>query len=100
VIYVIWDTKKCRKRAIGEIWRRYLRDIREKAKSLDLAILVAGGIIWFTAFAVSVLDFTVFQGMVYRFDLVGLTGLIFGLVGFAIRTQGGGSGIPVTSGRS
>jgi len=84
----------------GEIWRRYLRDIREKAKSLDAAILVAGGIIWFTAFAVSVLDFTVFQGTVYRFDLVSLTGLIFGLVGFAIRTQGGGSGIPVTSGRS
>jgi len=74
------------------------RHQREKAKSLDLAILVAGGIIRFSAFAVSVSDFTVVQGMVYRFDLVSLTGLIFRLVGFAIRTQGGGSGIPVTSG--
>lgn len=70
-----------------EIWRRYLRDIREKGKSLDVAILIAGGIIWFSAFAVSVSDFIIVQGMVYRFDLVSLTGLILGLVGFAIRTQ-------------
>jgi len=72
---------------IGEIWRRYFRDIREKGKSSDVAILVAGGIIWFSAFAVSVLDFIIVQGMIYRFDLVSLTGLILGLVGFAIRTQ-------------
>jgi len=73
--------------SVGEIWRRYLRDIREKGKSLDAAILVAGGIIWFSAFAVTILDFIIVQRMVYRFDLLSLTGLIFGMAGFAIRTQ-------------
>jgi len=73
--------------SISEIWRRYLRDIREKGKSLDVAILVGGGIIWFSALAVSILDFIIVQRMVYRLDLVSLTGLILGLVGFAIRTQ-------------
>ena len=73
--------------SIAEIWRRYFRDVREKGKSLDVAILIAGGVIWFSAFAVSVLDFIIVQGMVYRFDLVSLTGLILGMVGFAIRTQ-------------
>jgi len=71
----------------AEIWRRYFRDIREKDRSLDAAIVIAGGIIWFSAFAVSVLDFIIVQGMVYRFDLVSLAGLILGLVGFALRTQ-------------
>jgi len=73
--------------SISEIWRRYLRDIREKGKSLDVAILVGGGIIWFSALAVSILDFIIVQRMVYRLDLVSLTGLILGLAGFAIRTQ-------------
>jgi protein-S-isoprenylcysteine O-methyltransferase Ste14 len=75
------------KESIGEIWRRYLRDIKEKGKSLDVAILIAGGIIWFSAFAVSVADLIFVQGMVYRFDLVSLIGLTIGLVGFAIRIQ-------------
>jgi len=73
--------------SVSDIWRRYFRDIREKGKSLDVAILIAGGIIWFSAFAVSVLDFIMIQGMDYRFDLVSLTGLILGLVGFAVRTK-------------
>jgi len=73
--------------SVSDIWKRYFRDIKEKGKSLDVAILIAGGIIWFSAFAVSVLDFIIIQGMDYRFDLVSLTGLILGLVGFAIRTQ-------------
>ena len=71
----------------AEIWRRYFRDIREKGRSLDAAIVIAGGIIWFSALAVSVLDSIIVQGMVYRFDLVSLAGLILGLVGFALRTQ-------------
>jgi len=73
--------------SVAEIWRRYFRDIREKGRSLDVAILIAGGIIWFSALAVSVLDFIMVQGMVYSFDLVSLAGLILGLVGFAIRTE-------------
>jgi protein-S-isoprenylcysteine O-methyltransferase Ste14 len=73
--------------SMADIWRRYLRDIRDKGKSSDVVILLVGGIIWFSAFAVSILDFITVQGMVYRFDLVSLTGLALGLVGFAIRTQ-------------
>jgi hypothetical protein len=65
---------------MADVWRSYLRDIREKGKSSDMAILIAGGMIWFSAFAVSVLDFIIVQGMVYRFDLVSLVGLILGLV--------------------
>ena len=73
--------------SIAELWRRYFRDIREKGKSLDVAIVIAGGMIWFSAFAVSVLDFIFVQKMVYRFDFISLIGLILGLVGSAIRIQ-------------
>ena len=81
------DEREMSEESVADIWRRYFRDVREKGKSLDVAIVVAGGVIWFSALAVSVLDFIVVQGMDYRFDLVSLTGLILGLVGFAIRIQ-------------
>jgi protein-S-isoprenylcysteine O-methyltransferase Ste14 len=73
--------------SIADIMRRYSRDIREKGKSLDVAIIIAGVIIWFSAIPVSILDFIVFQRMIYRFDLVSLIGLILGFVGYSIRIQ-------------
>jgi protein-S-isoprenylcysteine O-methyltransferase Ste14 len=74
-------------RGTMKILGRYFRDIRGKGRFSDLLVLVAGGIIWFSAFVISVLDFIMVQGMVYRFDLVSLTGLILGVVGFAVRIQ-------------
>ncbi len=70
-----------------KILRRYFKDIREMSGFSDLLVLVAGGIIWFSAFATSVLDFIIVQGIVYRFGLVSLAGLILGVVGFAVRVH-------------
>mgnify|MGYP006269711371 CR=1 FL=1 len=72
---------------MAKILKRYFRDIKEEGKFSDVAILIAGGIIFFSGVLVTALDFIMIQGMVYRFDLVSLTGLVFLLVGSAIRAQ-------------
>jgi protein-S-isoprenylcysteine O-methyltransferase Ste14 len=73
-----------------EILRGYFRDIMEaveKGKFSDVAILIAGGIIFFSGVLVTALDFVMIQRMVYRFDLVSLAGLILLLIGSALRVQ-------------
>jgi len=73
-----------------EILKGYFRDITEaieKGKFSDVAILIAGGIIFFSGVLVTALDFVMIQRMVYRFDLVSLTGLILLPIGSAIRVQ-------------
>jgi len=73
-----------------EILKGYFRDIREaveKGNFSDVAILIAGGIIFFSSVLVTTLDFVTIQRMVYRFDLVSLTGLILLPIGSALRVQ-------------
>jgi len=72
---------------MAKILKRYFRDIKEEGKFSDLAILIAGGIIFFSGVLVTALDFIMIRGMTYRFDLVSLTGLALLLVGSAIRAQ-------------
>jgi len=72
---------------MAKILKRYFRDIKEEGKFSDVAILIAGGIIFFSGVLVTALDFIMIQGMIYRFDLVSLNGLVLLLVGSAIRVQ-------------
>jgi len=72
---------------MAKILKRYFRDIKEEARFSDVAVLIAGGIIFFSGVLVAALDFIMIQGMIYRFDLVSLTGLILLLAGSAIRAQ-------------
>jgi len=72
---------------MAKILKRYFRDIKEEGKFSDLAILIAGGIIFFSGVLVTALDFIVIQGMIYHFDFVSLTGLVLLLVGSALRAQ-------------
>jgi len=72
---------------MAEILKRYFRDIKEEGKFSDVTILIAGGIIFFFGVFVTALDFIMIQRMTYRFDLVSLTGLVFLLVGSALRAQ-------------
>jgi len=72
---------------MAKILKRYFRDIKEEGKFSDVAVLIAGGIIFFSGVFVAALDFFVIQGMIYRFDFVSLTGLAFLLVGSALRVQ-------------
>jgi protein-S-isoprenylcysteine O-methyltransferase Ste14 len=72
---------------MAKILKRYFRDIKEEGKFSDVAILIAGGIIFFSGMLVTALDFIMIQRMIYRFDLVSLTGLVLLLVGSAIRVQ-------------
>jgi len=72
---------------MAKILKRYFRDIKEEGKFSDVAVLIAGGIIFFSGLFVAVLDFFVIQGMSYHFDLVSLAGLVLLLVGSALRVQ-------------
>jgi len=72
---------------VAKILKRYFRDIKEAAKFSDVAILIAGGIIFFSGVLVAALDFFVVQVRIYRFDLVSLAGLILLPVGSALRIQ-------------
>jgi len=72
---------------MAKILKRYFRDIKEEGKFSDLAILIAGGIIFFSGVLVTALDFIVIQGMIYHFEFVSLTGLVLLLVGSALRAQ-------------
>jgi len=71
----------------AKILKRYFRDIEEEARFSDLAILIAGGIIFFSGVFVAAFDFIVIKRMIYRFDFVSLTGLVLLLVGSALRVQ-------------
>ncbi len=57
------------------------------ARRADWFSLAAGAVIWFSGVVATALDFTILQGMVYRFDLVSLAGLVLGLLGHSIRLQ-------------
>jgi len=72
---------------MAKILKRYFRDIKEEARFSDVAILIAGGIIFFSGVFVAALDFIVIQGMIYRFDFVSLAGLVLLLTGSALRVQ-------------
>lgn len=72
--------------SLGEIWRRYSRDIREKARASDLTVPVAGGV-FFSGVAFAAFDLIGLQQMAHRFDLVSLTGLVLLAVGSALLVQ-------------
>jgi len=72
---------------MAKILKRYFRDIKEEARFSDVAVLIAGGIIFFSGVFVAALDFFVIQRVIYRFDFVSLTGLILLPLGSALRFQ-------------
>jgi len=72
---------------MAKILKRYFRDIKESGKFSDVAVLMAGGIIFFSGVFVAALDFILIQRMLYRFDFVSLIGLVLLLVGSALRAQ-------------
>ena len=72
---------------MAKILKRYFRDIKEEGKFSDVAVLIAGGIIFFFGVFVTALDFIVIQRMLYRFDFVSLIGLVLLLTGSALRAQ-------------
>jgi hypothetical protein len=50
---------------VAEIWRRY---IREKGRSSDVAVLIAGGVIFLSGCLIAALDLIAVQHWAYRFD--------------------------------
>jgi len=72
---------------MAKILKRYFRDIKEEGRFSDVAVLIAGGIIFFSGVFVAALDFIVIQRMIYRFDIVNLTGLVLLPVGSVLRVQ-------------
>jgi protein-S-isoprenylcysteine O-methyltransferase Ste14 len=73
--------------SVAEIWRRYIKEIREKGMSSDTAILVVGGVIFFAGDLVAALDLIVIQHLAYRLDLMSFGGLALLLLGTALRVQ-------------
>jgi len=72
---------------MAEIWKRYLRDIREESKSSDIIVLLLGGAIFFLGLIIAVTELVIVQRASYVFDFVSLSGVLLFIAGAVLRVQ-------------
>jgi protein-S-isoprenylcysteine O-methyltransferase Ste14 len=72
---------------MAEIWKRYLRDIREEGKSSDIIVLLLGGSVFFLGLIIAFAELVIVQKASYVFDFVSISGFLLFIAGAALRIQ-------------